>query len=68
MSVPKMSGSSQLHLSQQQGERHGSGRNQHQRPKHIYKGKQRCLSLDLLTNPGDGLLLALPIELPWAAK
>jgi len=60
MSVPQMNFPSQLHLSQEQSERHGGGRDEHQRPKHIYIGQQRCLRLDLLANPADGLLLGLP--------
>ena len=68
MSVPQMNFPSQFDLSQEQGERYGGGRDEHQRPKHIYIGEQCCLRLDLLANPGDGLLPGLPYRAALGGK
>jgi hypothetical protein len=48
---------STLDVAQEKGQRHCEGRNQG--PEHVYIGEERCLCLDLLTDPADRLLRRL---------
>jgi len=52
-------GLSQLDFPQQERERHGCKRNQHQHPEDVHIGEERRLRLDLLADPGDSLLVGL---------
>src|SRR5690348_15026731 len=49
----------ELDLAQDEGERHGAKRDQRQKPESVHVGGERCLRLDLLSDPLSGLLLRL---------
>jgi hypothetical protein len=49
----------ELDLAQDEGERHSAKRDQRQEPESVHVGGERCLRLDLLSDPLGGLLLRL---------
>jgi hypothetical protein len=49
----------ELDLAQDERERHSAKRDQRQKPESVYVGGERCLRLDLLSDPLGSLLLRL---------
>src|ERR1700733_4468171 len=49
----------ELDLAERKRERHGGKRDQHQHPERIHVAQERRLSLDLLPDPLDGLIMRL---------